>query len=132
MNADRRIVYSRRTLLSYRRSANALKYTCIESLADCPCHVSQKFSASQWPMACRRLTMSVTSSDHACRPYTRCGSCARTACHAALQAIFRSVAGLLTYLLTYLLAATLLTRHCASLYKLYFSAQNMYYDFRAL
>ena len=35
MNTGRRIVYIRHTLLSYRRSANELKYTCIESLADC-------------------------------------------------------------------------------------------------
>ena len=31
-------------------------------------------------MAYQRLAMSVTSSDHARRPYTRCGSYARTAC----------------------------------------------------
>jgi len=31
-------------------------------------------------MACRGLTMSVTSSDHARRTYTLYGSCARTAC----------------------------------------------------
>jgi len=34
MNAGRRIVYSRHTLLSYRRSANVLKCTYIEGLAD--------------------------------------------------------------------------------------------------
>ena len=44
-------------------------------------------------MAYQHLTMSVTSSDHAHRPYTRCGSCARTACVTRrLQAIYRSVA----------------------------------------
>jgi len=31
-------------------------------------------------MAYQRLTMSVTSSDHARRPYKRCGSCVCTAC----------------------------------------------------